>query len=355
MADTRDATSRRLRRLGEMQKTKAVEGASRALRDVWEAGRKPAEIVLRFELIQRPDGERAPLTRLVLPRGIALRFYLLALFEAQCRLDVNEPWANARPLTGVGSWSDFVAIDGAYHSASGTYMPDTKQERTGPDLRVRQVKSALDTLEKLGLERALAVVPRARNGGRRLYEQFSLMKEGGRGGHQTPDTYTVPAPHWPARTITVPANFFLMGWVQVLNPSEIATWLTLRALSQWAREQHAETGVYLYGKARKEDFGLRRDAWEDGCNMLRGFGLLRHARASALDADPKKGLSASIDLVDYLAREMRERYEPYRWQVIDQRLNEDAMKICTKELTLRKKQLDLAAQQRAQGKNSSTA
>ncbi|MEU6934812.1 hypothetical protein AB0A05_37600 [Streptomyces sp. NPDC046374] len=292
--------------------------------------------------------------KLVLPRGIALRFYLLALFEAQCRLAVDEPWTNGRPLAGVGSWSDFVAIDGAYHSGAETYMPDTKQERTGTDLRVRQIKSALNTLENLGPDRALAMVPRARNGGRRLYGEFSLMNETGRGGHQTPDTYTVPAPHWSVRTITVPADFFLMGWVQVLNPSEVATWLTLRALSQWARDQHAKTGVYLYGKARTEDFGLRRDAWEDGCSTLRGFGLLRHARDSPLDASPSKGLFGTIDIVDYFAQEGRERYEPYRWQVIDQRLQEDAMKICVKELTLRKQALDRAAGQRAQGKKPST-
>ncbi|MBK3531065.1 hypothetical protein JHN61_04515 [Streptomyces sp. MBT67] len=355
MADTPDANARRLRRLTEMGKAKAVERASRALRDVWEAGRKPSEIVLRVELIQRLDGERAPLVRLVLPRGIALRFYLVALFEAQCRLGVNEPWVNDRPLTGVGSWSDFFAIDGAYDSESKTYMPDTKQGRTVADLRLRQVKSALDTLEKLGPEHALAVVPKAKNGGRRQYGQFSLMKEMGRGGHLTPDTYTVPGAHWSARTISIPADFFLMGWVQVLNPSEVATWLTLRALSQWARGQHAETGVYLYGKARKEDFGLRRDAWEGGCSMLRSLGLLRHARSSPLDATPKKGLFPDLDLWDYFARTTRERYEPYRWQVIDQRLGEDAMKTFLKELTLRQQQLDRAAEHRAQKKNSSTA
>ncbi|MFK4687735.1 hypothetical protein [Streptomyces pristinaespiralis] len=351
MADARETNARRLRRLREMNKTKAVARASTALRDLWEASRKPDEIVLRLELIQRPDGERAPLVRLVLPRGIALRFYLIALFEAQCRLGVGESWLNDRPLAGVGSWSDFFAIDGAYDSESKTYMPDTKQDRTGADLRLRQVKSALSSLEKLGPERALVEVPKARNGGRRLYGQFSLMKETGRGGHQTPDTYTVPAAHWSARTIAIPADFFLLGWVQVLNPSEIATWLILRELSQWARDEHAKTGVYLYGKARKEDFGLRRDAWEDGCSMLRSFGLLRHARPTPLDAVPKSSL---YDLTNDDARDRRERYEPYRWQVIDRPLNEDAMKICTRELTLLQKELDMAAKQRAQKESSPT-
>lgn len=63
---------------------------------------KPSEIVLRVELIQRPDEERAPLVRLVLPRGIALRFYLVALFEAQCRLGVNEPMVVDRAPRDAG-------------------------------------------------------------------------------------------------------------------------------------------------------------------------------------------------------------------------------------------------------------
>ncbi|MGW6979625.1 hypothetical protein ACWGE1_09275 [Streptomyces sp. NPDC054932] len=272
-----------------------------------------------------------------------MRFYLLAVFEAQCRLGVGDAWVGGRPLAGVGSWSDFIAIDGAYDAQSKAYMRDTKQGREGAaDLRLRQIQSALKTLEELGPEQALVTVPRASTGGRRLYGEFSLLKETGRGGLQTPDIYVVPQNHWSAATVTVPADFFLKGWVQVLSPSEVATWLILRALSQWARDQHAETGVYLYGKPRLEDFGLRRDAWEDGCRRLVDFGLIRHARATPLDSKP-----LGVDLVTWFAREGREQYEPYRWQVTDVGLAEDAVKVCTRELTLRQKDLDSAAEQRA--------
>ncbi|MFD9374191.1 hypothetical protein ACFWBH_01405 [Streptomyces sp. NPDC059999] len=248
-----------------------------------------------------------------------------------------------RPLTGVGSWSDFIAIDGAYDAGSQAYMRDTKQGRKGSaDLRLRQIQSALKTLEELGPEQALVTVPRAKNGGRRLYGEFSLMKETGRGGLQTPDAYVVPQNHWSAVTITIPANFFLQGWVQVLNPSEVATWLVLRVLSQWARKEHAKTGVYLYGKSRLEDFGLRRDAWEDGCRLLCDLKLIRHGRETALDST-----AGAFDIFNWFAREGRERYEPYRWQVTDAGLAENAVKACTRELTLRKKGLDAMAEQRA--------
>lgn len=347
MADTQETNRRRLRRLGEMDKTKAVDMANRALRDTWSAGRKPDDIVLRVEFIQRKEGG-APLTNLIKPQGIALRFYLLALFEAQCRLPVDTAWTRNLPLSGPGSWSDFIATDGAYDTRTQTYMRGTKQHRNRDDLRLRQIQGALRTLEELGPERALVTVPRAENGGRRQYAGFSLMKETGRGGYQTPDTYVVPRNHWSVKTVTVPAAFFLNGWVQVLHPSEIATWLILRALSQWARDQHAESGVYLYGKDREEDFGMRRNPWEDACQRLRDFDLIRHAHSGDLNSD-LGGLGNLF--VDYAARWERERYEPYRWQITDMGLTEDAMKICLRELTLRQKNTDRAAEARAREKN----
>lgn len=333
--------ARRLRRLTQLDGSKAVAEASKALRTVWTTGRKPDSVVFRIRMVQLPADapERAPLVRLVLPRGIALRFYLLAVFEAQCRLGAGQTWVSDRPLDGAGSWSEFIAIDGAYDNKSKTYMPDTKQRRTTNQLSLRQIKSALDTLERLGPEHALVTVPRAKNGGRRLYGEFSLMKETGKNNDQNPDVYTVPRNHRSSiETITVPADFFLKGWIQVLSPSEIATWLILQAHSQWARDEHAKAGVYLYGKAREEDFGLRRDAWEDGCQRLCEFGLIRHARPGSLDEVLKR--PGHEQLVRFSAKEDRERYEPYRWQVTDGGLAKNAVKTCLKELTLRQKSFD---------------
>lgn len=336
MAGARETNSRRLRRLRQMDKSRSVAGASKALRDIWEAGRKPGAVVLRIELLEGSEGQRPSLTRLVLPKGIALRFYLLAIFEAQCRLNVGERWENVLPLSGRGSWSDLVAIDGAYDTQSETYMRDAKGDRKLGDLRLRQVQGALRTLEELGVEQALVTMPRGKRG-QRLYESFSLMKESGRGGNQTPDTYTVPQDHWSVRTITIPAGFFLNGWVQVLNPSEVATWLILRALSQWARDKHTESGVYLYGKDRLESFGLRRDAWEDGCQRLRAFGLIRFARSPGQEGTATGLFTGGWEMLKLISRE---RYEPHRYQVTGKGFDEDAVKKCVKELTLRQKRLD---------------
>ncbi|MFF4035976.1 hypothetical protein ACFYZ2_40595 [Streptomyces sviceus] len=309
---------------------------------MWEAGRKPDAIVLRSSLLQASE-ERSRLTRLVLPKGIALRFYLLALFEAQCRLNVRAVWENALPLSGRGSWSDMVAIDGAYDTDSATYMRSTVGSRKLENLRLQQIKGALRTLEELGGDNALVTMPR-RQSGQREYQKFLLMNESGRGGNQTPDVYTVPAKHWSAvRTIAIPVAFFLNGWVQVLNPSEVATWLILRMLSRWAPKKHTRSGVYLYGQARLETFGLRDDAWEDGCQRLREFGLIRYAKPP--DIPP----SAPRELKELFSppTRPRRRYEPHHWQVTDEGLDENAVKKLDQELTLRQQALDTAAKQRA--------
>ncbi|MFB7176871.1 hypothetical protein ACFCYI_04080 [Streptomyces sp. NPDC056257] len=344
MADARATNERRVRRLEQMKTNGSAGAASGTLKAFWHGGRRPAHIVVRSALLKPVEGGPL-LTRLVLPRGVALRFYLLALFEAQCRLAVGGQWENVLPLSGPGSWSDMIASDGAYDGKSGTYMRGTRGGRAAEDLRLRQVQGALRTLEEVGGERpdqALVEIPRGSRG-QRLYPSFRLLQESGRGSHQSPDIYTVPADHWhPSKTVTIPAAFFLNGWVQVLSPSEVATWLALRVLSKWAPDKHQQSGVFLYGDARKEQFGLQRDAWEDGCQRLLDFGLIRFARPMK-DGEPAVPPTPNDWLMVLDQPEPRARYEPHRYQVIDEGLDQDAVKVCHRELTLRQHALDRRA------------
>ncbi|MFJ8982617.1 hypothetical protein [Streptomyces sp. NPDC102282] len=348
MADARESNERRLRRLDQMDKNRSVEGANRALRNLWAEGRKPPYIVLRANLLGPRDGGPSLLSRLVLPKGIALRFYLVAAFEAQCRLGPEEKWTNVLPLSGPGSWSDLFAADGAYDAKTGTYMPHTVNGRTADDLRLRQVQGALRTLEGLGSEQydhALVDIPRGKRE-QRLYQSFRLMRETGRGGTQSPKIYVAPRPHWRAARIPIPAHFFLNGWAQVLNPSEVATWLVFKWLSRWAEKNHRKSGVYLHGERRTKMFGLRRDAWEDGCQRLRDFGLIRFARTVSQAEDARSLEADNSYFSDELVISSRKRYEPYRYQVTDRGLEENAVKVCKRELTFRQQQLDQAAKHR---------
>ncbi|MFI8085797.1 hypothetical protein ACIF6L_34030 [Kitasatospora sp. NPDC086009] len=327
-------------------------------------------IVLRAHILVPVKGQQRlpPLTQLIRSRGLALRFYLLAVFDAHCRLPVGEPWTSTRPLTGRGSWSDLVAIDGAYSAPADQYMRyDTKQERTLADQRLRQVQAALRLLEEFGPEdervpgpggpQALVSVPRA--GKTRKYERFSLLHENGKGLLQTPRAYRVPRQTYNGQTLRIPTDFFLEGWVQVLTDAEIAVWLILLWHSQRYPKRHTEEGVYLYAN-RREQLGLRRDSWEDACARLLEFGLIRYAvppepvtegseqnttdQAAAPDEAAlmakfvKESNEAFTSPFDELPAEVAQ-YEPHRYQVLGSQLQEKALDKVIKETTHRIKKL----------------
>ena len=193
------ASARRLRRLQEAGRANRMAQVNAALRQVWEqpGGPRPDQVWLRprFLLASRVGSERraAPMSRLITSRGIALRFYLLAVFEAQCRPGTADPWTNTRPLSGRMGWSDLIAIDAAYSRPAKAYQRLSRQNRDLDSSLDRQIKGALRTLEQLE-DQALVVVPRKANGRHRDYGRFLLMEESGRGEVPTPNYYTVPSP-----------------------------------------------------------------------------------------------------------------------------------------------------------------
>lgn len=277
--------ARRLRRLQEQGSGLRMVQVNNAVRQVWEqpGGLRPDRIWLRRRFLHASQAgaeHRDPsISRLVNPRGIALRFYLMAVFETQCRPPRQRRPVNDRPLSGSGGWGDLFAIDAAYSRPVGRYQRPTRQNRDPAVSVDRQVKGALRTLEEPA-DDALVEIPRKANGRDHDYGRFMLMKESGRGRVPTPDRYTVPGHDTPGREpglISIPSQFFVNGWVQVLYTSEIATWLVLRFLRSLFPRRHNESGVFLYGQVRENVFHLHRDAYEDGCRNLVNFGLIRPA------------------------------------------------------------------------------
>ncbi|AWI32781.1 hypothetical protein [Streptomyces tirandamycinicus] len=325
-----ESLERRIRRLQKLEKDNLFRGVNGTLREVWQEGKQPAALRLRHNfVIDKVDVDRQPpASRLLNPRGIALRFYLLALFEAQCRLDPGAEWTGDRTFRGRHGWKDFVAIDVGYNSATGTYTwaPPRAQETK----RIRQVKGALCTLEDLG-DQALVEIPR-KKGGHRDHRAFRLMRETGRGTALAADYYVVPTAD--DTVIEVPINFFLQGWVQVLYPSEIFTWLSLRFLRLKFPGEHQESGNYLYAKKR-EYFHLLRDSYEDSCQTLVELGLIRRMPTAAERSAPAPGTFESLFQQPRQPGGRADRYEPYRYQLIDEGLAVDALEKCMRELVLR--------------------
>jgi hypothetical protein len=323
VTDDLEANLRRTRRLTRLKKTGAFERVNTALDQIRESGpAQLSQVALRTDLLRTSeDGTPAPATALLLPRGVALRFYLLAVFEAQCRLTAPSAWKSSRSLTGELGWSDLIAVDSGYDGATASYMTrETKQTRTDASSRLRQVQAALRTLEALGKplgdggDQGLVVVPRTETTGRRKYADFELMAESGRGNVLTSRRYTVPA-RSAASVFTVPSEFFTQGWVQVLTPAETVTYLILQLMSQEYPGVHAERGVYLYANRREGEFNMARDAFEDACRMLKDLGLIQYASWFA---------------------PLKPRYQAQRYQVVDEALRKDALAAMNRALVLRK-------------------
>lgn len=207
-----------------------------------------------------PRNQRPPATRLVSPRGIALRLYLTALFVAQSRAPGVAP-ANKLPLATADapvSWIDLIAMTAQRHSV----RPDHAQRQ----MKLRQLHDALRRLSSPEVQ--LAALPNLRRGPAGRYEGFLLMHErGAPSGGGSNQRYTVPSAG--SKTMYLPAGLFLNGWIHVLEDSELAFVLMLACL----RSFHGTTHVFATSEVRLLQFGLGRDAYESH-RILSRLGLI---------------------------------------------------------------------------------
>ena len=303
----RDAVyRRRQKRIAELVKGDLDVRVRTGLRHLWESGRQPSTIRLRPVFSRSADSPPGvprnppPASRLLQSRGIAMRFYLLALFVSQCSKGTGSRAVSSLRLShgdGEVTWVDLVAVDAAGERR-------TKEPRTRLDNTVRQIKGALHTLQDEGLAEIRTI------DGARRYADFVIMHERGRGELATPRTYTVPRAS--EGTIDLPVEFFLNGWIQVLQPSELATWLMFRDLARRFPREHSADGVYVYGDTRQDEYHLRRDAYE-GHDMLRGLGLLQYAPSARPNPDGTVTIRFAA------------QYEPHHFQLTDQGLAELAV------------------------------
>ncbi|HEX3957268.1 MAG TPA: hypothetical protein VHZ03_11630 [Trebonia sp.] len=208
-----------------------------------------------------PKNERPPATRLVSPRGIALRLYLTALFIAQSRPPGAMP-GNKLPLADTDapvSWTDLIATTSERHS--GRVYSGQREKK------LRQVHAALRRLSNPELQ--LVRLPNFQCMATGKYEGFLLMHEGGApiGGGDN-QRYTVPAAE--SNTMYLPGGLFLNGWIHVLEDSELAFMLMLACL----RRRFDKVPVFATSEVRLLQFGLGRDAYESH-RILSHLGIVR--------------------------------------------------------------------------------
>lgn len=196
------------------------------------------------------------------PNGAALRLYLLGLFEAQMNTEPGMPPVGL-PLRGDGGrigWTDLLATDAEAQERGAVAVGVT-------DKKVRQLHSALKRLAAPTV-RLVHLPYLGRTTGK--YELFQLLDEGGARGEGQNSPYVVP----PAReqTVTLPADFFLNGWIHVLDDSEIVFLLML------AHERgQADALVKVNGFERLMHFGIGPDTYAKH-RVLQRFGLVHTER-----------------------------------------------------------------------------
>jgi hypothetical protein len=299
-----DRAATRRRRLAAIEQGGLAAGVEQAFEDLWMRGRRPTSVSVRQELLYResPADQTPAVARLLSPRGWALRLYLIAVFEAQCRLYPSMQVNNRLPLLhkrpGQVAWLDLVA---AHADAESRHI---KERATPRRNRLRQLKAALVTLEREGLVELLG------NAGRRdRYEGFQLLHEAGRGNYATPNLYTVPAGAEWRQCVRIPTSLFINGWIHALTNAEIAVYLMLQHLRDNHPRAHRTNGVYIYGPDREDHYGLGRDTYETHI-MLERFGLVERIE------DPRRNSKGRIK--NY---EPGERYQPHHFRVLAHGLN----------------------------------
>jgi hypothetical protein len=153
-------------------------------------------------------------------------------------------------------------------ACTSDHKPGTQIAATRKDNRLRQIKTALDKLAEPGL--GLVFLPNAGKP-RDKYDNAEPRNENGDRTTGLAVDYQIPRPG-PA-TFSIPAEFFLNGWVHALTDSEIAAWLMFRDLSDLNVAEHERPGVHISGDDRVGTYCLSRDVW-DSHVMLERMGLL---------------------------------------------------------------------------------
>ncbi|WP_069385962.1 hypothetical protein [Cellulosimicrobium cellulans] len=266
-----------LRRLESTDYGLTVAQASAAFRAVYEAGSKPASILIRRSFVARHKrihvaGEhdktprpKPPLATAKRSKGVALRLELTLLFLAQAG---QRPTAQFRYPVQTGSADELGLID--FLSTGSNPRENTEYRLSRPAMRARQVTNALERLAASELQ--LVEVSRRSTGRLDATGQMWVNQETGPKTTGDVHRYRMPTPS--EKVISVPVEFFLNGWVQVMTDSEIANWLLWRDQGEM-REPGITTAddLFIDAQDRLDYYDLSRDVW-DTHQMLTRIGLM---------------------------------------------------------------------------------
>ena len=227
-----------------------------------------------------PDQEdRPPATRLITPRGAALRVFLTALFEAQTRIRPGQQPGNKRPLasraSGKISWIDLLASD-ATPSGTGKYHMSASAKKT------RQMESAIDRLSQGRTRRTHP------HGETRHREVRGIPPDARRRQPTERLQRALPRPRRASEpAFPVPVALFTNGWIHVLEDTELSFILMM------ANCHHTSGGreFLVTAEDRLLRFGMAHDAYKAHM-MLSRLGLVTVA------PDPRRRADGTVEDFD---------------------------------------------------------
>jgi hypothetical protein len=191
------------------------------------------------------------------------------------------------------SWSSIVV-------SAATQNLQAKVPVTAAQNRVRQIKSAFKRLA----DENLAV----RNIGDPA-SPYPLMLLHESGSAQF-EKYGYAVPAWyenSPSTVSLPRDFFMQGWIYLLTPAEIRTYLVLKQLAGRFPGVHVERGIYCTEREREWMYNLSRDVYEAHLTLSR-FGLIDRLKDPFRHSDGK--------VVNFGEKVMRgEVTSPHRFRV----------------------------------------
>jgi hypothetical protein len=190
---------------------------------------------------------------------------LLVLFIAQAKRGAA-PHVLDLPLSATHSedvgWEDLIVT--ASGPGRGSASRKVHQKRAA------SARSALTRLSKPDISLLELPLSAKRKGG---YDQVRLFEDVGPREVGLPVSYTVPTAV--KGVVTVPIDFFLKGWIYVLEDTEIATYLMYRRLCSLSSPSH------ISADDREARFGVKQSAWEQ-------YWLLESSGLVVVEADENR-------------------------------------------------------------------
>lgn len=137
------------------------------------------------------------------------------------------------------------------------------------------------------------------------YDELRLLEDSGPRVTGDPLPYSLPDPS--ELTIDLPLDFFLKGWVFVLEDTEIITYLMYRLLCS------RNSPAHISAADRESRFGVKTSAWEQYWILVES-GLLR------MESDPNRRPDGTV--IDH---SLGATLTAHRFLVLNDGLKEDAL------------------------------